>query len=301
MFWARLESRIEQLAELGIEADLILFHPYDRWGLADMGPANDDRLVRYAVRRLGAFANIWWSLANEFDLMAGKTPDDWLRIGRLIGAEDPHGHLVGNHNCTTFYDNAQPWITHASVQRIDVYRTAENTDAWRERWGKPVVIDEIGYEGDIEHGWGNLGGQELVRRCWEGAVRGGYVGHGETFLNDRDELWWSKGGTLVGESPARIGFLATIVAESPTGVLDPCPSDWDLPWGGVEGEYLVGYCGFMQPRYRNVRLPAGEFRVDVIDTWAMTVEALPGTFRDQVEVPLPGRSAMAIRVVRVGG
>ncbi len=298
--FAHLEARIAQLAALGIEADLILFHPYDRWGFADMGPATDDRLVRYTVRRLAAFGNVWWSLSNEFDLISGKSPQDWLRIGALIGAEDPHGHLVGNHNCTTFYDNSLPWITHSSLQRIDVYRTAEYTDVWRERWGKPVVIDEIGYEGDIEHGWGNLSGHELIRRCWEGAVRGGYVGHGETFLNDREELWWSKGGELVGESPARIGFLARIVAQSPDGVLDPCPSDWDVPWGGVEGEYLIGYFGFMCPRYRNVRLPLGEFRVDVIDTWGMSVETLPGTFRDQVEVPMPVRPYMAIRLVKVG-
>ncbi len=288
--FTRLEARIQQLAELGIEADLILFHPYDRWGFVDMGPAIDDRLVRYTVRRLAAFANVWWSLSNEFDLIPTKKFPDWERLAAVIAAEDPHGHLLGNHNCVTFFDNSQPWITHSSLQRIDVYRTAENTDAWRERWGKPVVIDEIGYEGDLEHGWGNLIPQELLRRCWEGAVRGGYVGHGETFVNDRDELWWSKGGELIGATPERIGFLAQIVAEAPNGVLDPCPSDWDLPWGGVEGEYLVGYFGFSAPRYRTVRLPEGEFRVDVIDTWNMTVEPLAGTYREQVEVPMPARA-----------
>jgi hypothetical protein len=78
-------------------------------------------------------------------------------------------------------------VTHASVQRVDLYRTAENVDDWRARWGKPVVVYECGYEGDIEPGWGNLNARELVRRCWEGAVRGGYVGHGETYLAD-DEI-----------------------------------------------------------------------------------------------------------------
>jgi hypothetical protein len=41
---------------LGIEADLILWHPYDRWGFAEMGAANDDRYLRYAIARLGASA-----------------------------------------------------------------------------------------------------------------------------------------------------------------------------------------------------------------------------------------------------
>ena len=33
-FFHNLETRIEQLQALGIEADLILFHPYDHWGYA---------------------------------------------------------------------------------------------------------------------------------------------------------------------------------------------------------------------------------------------------------------------------
>jgi hypothetical protein len=65
------------LRDLGVEADVILFHPYDRWGFADLGAEADDRLVRYAVRRLAAFSNVWWAMANEYDLMAGKTEADW--------------------------------------------------------------------------------------------------------------------------------------------------------------------------------------------------------------------------------
>lgn len=32
VFWENLERRIRQLDELGIEADVILLRPYDRWG-----------------------------------------------------------------------------------------------------------------------------------------------------------------------------------------------------------------------------------------------------------------------------
>ena len=57
-----------------------------------------------------------------------------------------------------------------------------------------MVVDECGYEGDLEHGWGNISGEEMLRRFWEGAVRGGYVGHGETYWDADEEIWWSKGG-----------------------------------------------------------------------------------------------------------
>ena len=50
---------------------------------------------------------------------------------------------------------------------------------------------------------------------------GCYVGHGETYVHPNDILWWSKGGVLYGESPARIAFVRKLVEDgSPVG-LDP--------------------------------------------------------------------------------
>ncbi|MFT4305979.1 MAG: DUF5605 domain-containing protein [Microbacterium sp.] len=308
----RLEERIRRLGDLGIQADLILFHAYDRWGFADLGPAVDDRYLRYVVRRLSGFANVWWSMANEYDLLWSKEESDWERLAAIVGEEDAFGHLTSIHNCRPFYDYSKPWITHVSVQRVDVYRTAENTDEWRERWGKPVVIDECAYEGDIDQGWGNITGEEMVRRFWEAAVRGGYCGHGETYLpasaggatdasagDDPEVLWWSKGGALHGSSPERIAFLRRLQAEAPRGVWDPLPSDWDVPWGGAAGSLLVGYFGFNRPRFRNLVLPEGTWRVEVIDTWDMTVEPLPGEHSGALRVELPGRQFMAVRAVRL--
>jgi hypothetical protein len=51
------------------------------------------------------------------------------------------------------------------LQRGD-YDLARKVDEWRLRWGKPVVIDEFGYDGDLDQGWGNLTSEEVVRRFW---------------------------------------------------------------------------------------------------------------------------------------
>ncbi|SMH50928.1 Protein of unknown function [Rathayibacter oskolensis] len=298
-FWAHLEQRIDQLADLGIEADLILFHAYDRWGFSRMDAVADDRYVRYAVARLASFANIWWSLANEYDLLFEKTEDDWERFAAIVVEDDPSRHLLSIHNCRDFYDYSRPWITHASIQRQDVYKTAEMTTEWR-RWGKPVVIDECAYEGDIDQGWGNITGEELLRRFWEGALRGGYVGHGETYVHPEDVLWWAKGGELRGTSPARIAFLDRILAEGPSRGLEPIPLDWDVPRAGVEGEYYLYYFGFDRPTYRRFLLePDVSYTVDVIDTWGMTVERLPGTYSGRFRIELPGREYIAVRLLRV--
>ena len=310
----RLEQRIQQLADLDIQADLILFHPYDRWGFSDLGPAVDERYLRYVVRRLSAHANVWWSMANEFDLMWSKSEADWERLAGVVTEEDAFGHLNSIHNCRVPYDHSRPWITHVSMQRTDTYRTAENTDQWRDAWHKPVVVDECAYEGDVDQGWGNITGEELTRRFWEGAVRGGYVGHGETYLpaavggvtdltevagTDDEVLWWAKGGVLHGSSPERIAFLESLMAEAPDGVWDPLAEDWDVPWGGTH-DHRIGYLGFNRPRFRNVVLADGDWEIDVIDTWNLTVERMPGIHRGTVRVALPGRQHMAIRLRLVG-
>jgi hypothetical protein len=296
-YWQHLESRIDQLDELGIEADVILFHSYDRWGFSTMSRAADDLYVKYAVSRLASRRNVWWSLANEYDLLFDKTTQDWERFAAIVGDTDPSGHLLSIHNCREFYDHTRPWVTHCSIQRQDVYKTAETTTEWRAAYGKPVVVDECAYEGNIDQGWGNITGEEMTRRFWEGAVRGGYVGHGETYLDANDVLWWAKGGTLKGTSPERIAFLRRVIEQSPGGRLEPVSLYWDAPTAGIKDEYELTYFGFNQPTYRRfVKSPERVYEVDVIDTWNMTIETLPGTYRGRFRIELPGKQYVAVRL-----
>ena len=85
---------------------------------------------------------------------------------------------------------------------------------------KPVVWDEVGYEGNLPHTWGGLTGRQMVDRFWHGLSLGVHVGHGETLLqaglpDDDQVLWWSKGGVMRGESPARIRWFRQYVATTP--------------------------------------------------------------------------------------
>ena len=106
VFWRLFEQRILDLQKLGIEADIILWHPYDRWGFADMSKAEDDRYLRYCIARFSAFRNVWWSLANEYDFMTNRPTghrgnkqwEDWDRFFSILQKEDPHQRLRGIHN-----------------------------------------------------------------------------------------------------------------------------------------------------------------------------------------------------------
>lgn len=104
-FYQRLERILRRIAALGIQLDLILFHPYDRWGFAAMPQADNFRYLDYLLRRLSAMPEIWWSLANEYDLcMPKKTLADWEALEAFVASCDPYHHLLSCHNCFCFWD-----------------------------------------------------------------------------------------------------------------------------------------------------------------------------------------------------
>ena len=293
-YFQRLERRVGDLRDLGIEADLILFHPYDRWGFATMDAASDDRYLRYLVARIAAYRNVWWSMANEYDLMKNKELSDWDRFFRVVQESDPYQHLRSIHNCRPFYDHNKPWVTHASVQHSDLDRVRE----WRTTYQKPVVVDECCYEGNIERQWGNISALEMVHRFWQGTVvGGGYVGHGETYLHDEDILWWAKGGELHGESPARIAFLRAILEDSPPRGLEPTDR-----MGTSKGtDFYLYYFGVRQPGHYTLKLsPDRTYSVELIDIWQMTLTPLAGLgsspVTGEVVVKLPSKPYLGLRV-----
>ena len=207
-FFRHLAEQVGALRDLGIEADIIIFHPYDRWGHSRMDPETDDYYIRYLVARLAAFRNVWWSMANEFDFLKAKTMSDWDRFFRVLMEADPYNHLRGIHNGASRYGHEKPWITHVCVQTDDMYSGKEI----RRQFHKPVVFDEVCYEGNIPESWGNISARELVHRFGAGTIMGCYVGHGETYLHPEDLLCWSKDGVLRGESAPRIAFLRQILS-----------------------------------------------------------------------------------------
>jgi hypothetical protein len=328
-FFQHLERRIRQLGDLGIEADVILFHPYDegQWGFDRMPDEVDDRYLRYVISRLAAFRNVWWSLANEYDFMTEKQESDWDRLIKVVHESDPYGRLTSIHNGRVLYNHTNPLLTHASIQNGSAAEEAGRAILYRDVYRKPIVFDEIKYEGDIPLRWGNLSAEEMVHRFWECIIAGTYPGHGECYLHPSDVLWWSKGGVLRGESPARIAFLRDILSTAPADGIEPIDK-WQVPnVAGKPGEYYLVYFGaqprgkwkFQLPRRKRddpSELAGGmRFHVDVLDTWNMTITPIdkPFTIRQPAEadytvfdkddstINLPNNPWIALRITRVEG
>jgi hypothetical protein len=317
-FFQHLEKRVADLRELGIEADLILFHPYDEghWGFDRMPSVVDDRYLRYVVSRLAAFRNVWWSLANEYDFMKEKRESDWDRFFQIVQAADPYNHLRSIHNGRDIYNHNHPWVTHASIQNGSAVEDAGRAVLYRDVYRKPVVFDEVKYEGNIPRRWGNISAEEMVFRFWEGTIAGTYVGHGETYLDPSDVLWWSKGGILRGRSPLRLAFLRQVLEDSPAKGIEPIDK-WQNPrFGGQAAEYYLLYFGKEKPASWAFELPRAKledgmrFQVEILDTWNMTITPVGGVFtiRKKTDysfadvegraVTLPGKPYIALRIRR---
>lgn len=335
-FWKHFEEQLKALLNLGIEADLILFHPYDRWGFPKLSRKDNLIYIDYCVRRLAAFRNIWWSLANEYDMIFEKNEEDWAAFGEFISSEDQYHRLLSIHNWLYIYDALKPWITHCSIQ-TNLY---EKTSVLRDKYKKPVVIDECRYEGDIEPQWGNISAFEMVHRFWAVMLLGGYCTHGETFHRDDEILWWSKGGELHGESAKRIAFLKEImyglegdiepeqldvnlnpnVVNSPTendemennpfkkAVMNLAPVDrFQLMVdmisyeGSNDEKYFIKYLGKQCRVFYDMMLPedGAQYSIDVIDIWEMTRVTVISKAKGKTRVNLPGKEGIVILATRI--
>ena len=225
-----------------------------------------DFYLRYVIARYAAYRNVWWSLANEYDIMT-KTTADWERFAAILCREDPVSHLRSIHNCIHFYDHSRPWVTHASVQRTDNFKTTEYTDEWRRRWNKPVVIDEMVYDGNLEKDWGNINGSSPERFKFLYKILCETPGHGLTAGNN---------------SPFMPISFRSVKAE---------PED-----RRYKGKYFIYYYGFTQPAFASFHIDdETEFQVEILDTWNMTITD-GGVHKGAFRIELPGRQYMAVRL-----
>ena len=318
-YYTHFEKCLQSLLDLGIEADVILFRPYDRgrWGFDTMDADTNDRFVRYTVARLAAFRNVWWSLANENSFMKQFTEADWDRLFQLVQAKDPYHHLRSIHNADLLYDYSKPWVTHVSLQYYNAVRAPGASALVRDIYRKPVINDEINYEGDIDRRWGQLSGEEMVFRFWLAFTGGTYATHGEAFVHPSGIDWISEGGVLHGASPDRIAFLREIVENGPEGGLEPLDHYYVRNAAGEYGRYYLYYFGKNRIREWEFRLPdAGlkegdRFRAELIDTWNMTITPVKRIFevvqldryeyvdREGVEIEFPGKPYMALRIRKI--
>ncbi|HKJ42872.1 MAG TPA: DUF5060 domain-containing protein [Sunxiuqinia sp.] len=313
-FFRNLEKCVADLRDNNVVADLILFRPYDkgRWGFDMMTPECNERFVRYMIARFAAYRNIWWSLCNENSFIRHMTDQDWDHLFQVVQKYDPYHHMRSIHNAGRIYDYNKPWVTHVSLQYYNAVRVPGLTALLRDLYRKPIVMDEINYEGNISRRWGQLTGEEMTFRFWNAYIGGAYATHGEA----TEGGWISGGGKLTGTSPARIAFLKEIVENGPQEGMNPIDQYYEMNMAGKAGEYYLIYFGKERINKWPFKLPDNElkegmkFKAEIIDTWNMTITLVNEIFevkkldhytfvdRDGRSIKLPGKQYLALRLTR---
>ena len=130
--------------------------------------------------------------------MKDKQLSDWDRFFRIVQESDPYGHLRSIHNGICALRPHQALGDARRASRTSGYR--ERHSVWRERYSKPVVFDECAYEGNIPQRWGNITGEEMVHRFWEGTVQRRLRRPRRDLPDPTRSCLVVKGGTLHGES-----------------------------------------------------------------------------------------------------
>ena len=168
--------------------------------LGGTDPANynltlDQHYIKYVVSRLASYRNVWWSMANEWnqypcmwDPAAEPTPGPcdapdidpayrlssqcgrggsntpawhtpvWDALFQTVDDEDPSNHLLSIHNNAYLYNYSQPWVSHFSLQHTHNHPR----DLWATYGLKPVMYDEVKYEGRLASNWGSLSANQMV-------------------------------------------------------------------------------------------------------------------------------------------
>lgn len=325
-YFNNVEECIEKLAAIGVEADLILFHPYDegRWNFDRMPMDVNLKYIRYLTSRISSFRNVWWSLANEYDFLRHWKPEEWDTLAYEVVSNDPYSHPCSIHsNTAKYYKYWLPEFTHASIQDQTPVECFGHAATVKNIYKKPVIFDEVCYEGNMENRWGSLSGQEMLYRMWMGTVAGTYVGHGECFMGDSIDYshdFLAVGGEFQGEAWKRIRFMRNILEAMPNPLM-LCDSSWDHKTSTAGDNYYLIYLGKeISPEWvfdlpvRNgkySRLEDGtRLKVEIIDTWNMTITECPIIFettkavKDRVydinhrHVKLPGLPYLMLRITK---
>jgi len=141
----------------------------------------------------------------------------------------------------------------------------------------------------------------MVNRFWIAWCRGAYCTHGETYIHPENILWWSKGGTLYGKSPERIGFLHKIMTETPVVGVYPFHNIWNKETYLIKDkEFYLYYYGNSQQAKARLNLPEDvKFKLEIIDAWNMSVRLLSGEYSGLTEIALPGTAYIAVRAIKV--
>jgi len=148
--------------------------------------------LRYVAARYGSYPNVWFCLANEWDIKNPRySAREITQAGAYLRSSLPYPTPISVHGSPNRWrpELNGPWHDHVIIQ-YKVKRLARAADSvaksHRLGGGKPVVNDENGYQGDGDRF--SLG--DVVEGCFGTFLGGGYPTTGEKHASKKGQYFW---------------------------------------------------------------------------------------------------------------
>jgi len=200
-YWQKFERAIRYARDRDIIISIVLdmgdsrVHPL-------AGSSDEERFIRYAVARFGAFSNITWDLGDDLDMYRD---DRWTHdTGTRLKEWDPYRHLATSHPVNNAHqDRTSDWFDFTSFQEWSRTQHAFMLlqRKIQESTGRiiPMTNEEYGYEDHYPmwlEGPGADSADTLRRTAWEIVMAGGYQTTGESARRGTN-IWPDTGGGWV--------------------------------------------------------------------------------------------------------
>jgi hypothetical protein len=139
----------------------------------------------------------------------------------------------------------------------------------------------------------------MTNRFWRAIVAGVYATHGETYMSTDGNPVWSDAGKLHGTSAARITFLRKLLESTGTTGLMAAEAPYYLNAANPGERYLYFFDFHCVGEYEFPLPEKGQFKVTLIDPWAMTTTPIAGTFSGKSKIALSGKPYRAVLIEKV--
>jgi hypothetical protein len=211
-YWQKFERALRFARDRDMVLSLVL-DMSDSFVHPAPGSADEQRFIKYAIARFGAFSNITWDLGDDLDRYRD---DGWTHtMGTRIKEWDLYGHLATSHPGNNVHqDRASDWFDFTSFQEWSRNQHAFMLDQRKkqESLGRiiPQTNEEYGYEDHYPLWARELGADSadsLRRAAWEIAMAGGYQTTGETARRGTNVLPDTGGGWMNGRGDGTMTML----------------------------------------------------------------------------------------------
>jgi len=314
-FHNRPDDAVRTAWEVDLIADIILNGPDTRHSRSVLRAArnrgDNTPFLRYVAARYGSYPNVWFCLANEWDIKNPKYTAEQIAaagvaLRRCLATPAPIS-VHASRDWSPKLNARPPWNDHVILQH-KIRHLAPSADAIMKnhRLGgadRPVVNDELGYEGAGDR----FTRDDVIAGHLGAFLGGGYGTTGSKPANKKGHYFWGAFDPAEHTAAKHLAWLRRIidthiafwkmapVAPREAGFSGVPAGARAMAWPGHEIVLGTGEAA----KGMEVRLPAGAWHIQRFDAIAMQTTILEKRATGTVALAAPASRAVLFHLKKI--